>query len=391
LFHPAHSLVPMQSELAIDLAALQCLDGALDNAQFSEMLDWLASDPAITGHTPDQTCQLDPRDGSLVVYSTARSGRSSDTIPPPEEHGGQSCPICQGKVTRILDLAPLSRGFTFISQNLFPILNPAPRLADELLARAIYPDPDHCGRVAYGMHLLQWTSSCHASDWHNMPVKDLKVVLNRLARLEKRLTRGATGYMPSMDTSNNFFGSFSIIKNWGSPAGASLSHGHQQVAFSNIMPQRAFNNWSFHRRHKRTFSRFMLTENPVELTVTESSQWRLIVPYFMQRPLSLMLLHRGAGIQHLYELDEAGITELGAMMQQATRMLMELIPAYGRPPAFNFAIHNGPDNEVYVEFFPVTQTTGGFERLGLWICQEKPQRACSRLQEALHKLCPIED
>ena len=382
----------MKQELDIDMAAGQCLDGALDSAQFNEMLEWLASDPAITGHIPDQTCQLDPRDGSLVVYNAARSERFHDIRIRPAEvkDAGQPCPICEGKITRILDLAPLSEGFTFISQNLFPILNPTPRLADELLSRAMYPDPEHSGRVAYGMHLLQWTSSRHHTDWHNMPVDDLCVVLHRLARLEKRLTRGATGYMPSMDRNNNFFGSFSIIKNWGAAAGASLSHGHQQVAFSNIMPQRAFNNWSFYHRHNCTFSQFMLTENPTELTVTESSQWRLVVPYFMQRPLSLMLLHRGTEIQHLYQLDEAGVQELGELMQQTIRILLELIPAFGKPPAFNFAIHNGPNNDVYVEFFPVTQTIGGFERLGLWICQEKPHDSARRLRQTLAKLPPIE-
>lgn len=383
----------MKHELDIDMAAGQCLDGALDNAHFSEMLEWLASDPAITGHIPNQTCQLDPRDGSLVVYNTARSSRYHDTRSQATvvADAEQPCPICEGKVTRILDLAPLSKGFTFISQNLFPILNPSPRLADELLVRAIYPDPEHSGRVAYGMHLLQWTSSRHDDDWHNMPIKDLKVVLTRLARLEQRLTKGATGYMPSMDKDNDFFGSFSIIKNWGADAGASLTHGHQQVAFSNIMPQRAFNNWSFYHRHKRTFSQFMLAENPKKLTVTESSQWRLVVPYFMQRPLSVMLLHRGTKMQHLYQLDEVGITELASIMQQTIRVLVELIPAYGKPPAFNFAIHNGPNNEVYVEFFPVTQSTGGFERLGMWICQEQPHLATERLQETLENLIPIEE
>lgn len=385
----------MKPELDITMAAAQCLDGALDNALFSEMLDWLASDPAITGHVPDQTCQLDPRDGSLVVYSASRSERFHDTETKStiekEATAPQACPICEGKVTRILDLAPLSRGFTFISQNLFPILNPAPRLADELLVRAIYPDPEHSGRVAYGMHLLQWTSSIHDRDWHNMPVADLKVVLDRLARLERRLLKGAAGYMPSMDRGNDFLGSFSVIKNWGAAAGASLTHGHQQIAFSNIMPQRAFNNWAFFRRHNRTFSQYMLKENPADLMVAEWSQWSLLVPYFMQRPLSMMLIHRGDDVQHLYQLDSEGIVELATAMQQAIRLLQKLIPSYNRPAAFNFAIHNGPDNEVYVEFFPVTQTNGGFERLGMWICQERPVDAARRLRETLpHIASPVD-
>jgi galactose-1-phosphate uridylyltransferase len=378
----------MNQELEMADATAQCLNGGLENSHFKEVLEWLATDPAIVDHIPDQTCQLDPRDGSMVVYSTARSKRFHDTVKDvlPVAQTSGDCPICNGKITRILDLTRLSEGFTFISQNLFPILNPAPRLADELLVRAIYPDPQHTGRVAYGMHLLQWTSSIHDHDWHNMTIDDLKIVLQRLANLERRLVRGASGYMPSIAQDNDFLGSFSVIKNYGGAAGASLSHGHQQIAFSNIMPQRAFNNWSFYRRHKRTFSQYMLTENPESLTIAEWTQWRLIVPYFMQRPLAMMLIHRGKECYHLFDLDEIGLMELAKGIQTAICLLLTLIPSYNRPPAFNFAIHNGPDNNVYVEFFPITQTIGGFERLGMWVCQENPSRVAERLRETFEQL-----
>jgi len=378
----------MTQQLNFRLAAGLCLEETLENAEFHEVLSWLSSDPAVSEHTPEQTCQLDPRDGSLVVYNAARAGRPHDNEPDDGagDGGGEICPICRGQMTRILDIAPLSEGFTCISQNLYPILNPAPRLAEDLLMRAMYPDPLHQGRVAYGMHLLQWTSSIHDRDWHNMAVEDLAVVLGRLAHLEKCLVKGAHGYMPLLDQCGEAFGSFSVIKNWGVDAGASLSHGHQQIAFSNIMPQRAFSNWSFYRRHKRTFSQYLLAENPEELTVAEWPHWRLLVPDFMQRPLSMLLLYKGQGVRHLFQLKEEELFALGRAMQMAIIALQSLIPTYYRPAAFNFAIHNGPDSDVHVEFFPVTQTLGGFERLGMWVCQERPIDSAEKLRRRFDRL-----
>jgi len=192
--------------------------------------------------------------------------------------------------------------------------------------------------------------------------------------------------MPPSDAGCDSFGCFSLIKNWGGAAGASLAHGHQQIAFSNIMPQRAFANWSFFRRHQRTFSQYMLDENPSELTVGDWRHWRLVVPYFMQRPLSVMVLHKGKGTRHLYQLSSEARDELTLVLQQTITLMLGLIPAYQSPPAYNFVLHTGPDSDLYVEFFPITQGTGGFERLGLWICQERPQRAAHLLRDQLGAL-----
>ena len=377
--------MPVDHHLHRALIEAQRLEPALDQIRFSELLNWLSADPAIAAHTPDQTCQLDPRDGSLVVYNSRRAERHHDVaVDHSVAHSDSApCPICAGSATRIIDVAAQSEGFTFLSQNLYPILNPSPCLTDTLLSRALYPDPQHIGRVAYGLHLLQWTSSFHDRDWHNMPLVDLQVCVERLAVLEEKLCHEAGGYMPPSDNEVDTFGCFSVIKNWGGAAGASLSHGHQQIAFSNIMPQRAFSNWSFFQRHNRTFAQYLIAENPPELTVAEWGRWRLVVPYFMQRPLTVMLLPIVGGLRHLYQLTQQERLDLATALQATIRSLLVLIPAYQRPPAYNFVLHNGPGNDLYLEFFPITQTNGGFERLGLWICQERPQRAAQMLRQAL--------
>jgi hypothetical protein len=82
----------------------------------------------------------------------------------------------------VIDVTDLSKGFTFINKNLFPILFPGGSFETSL------PDmPDSAGMPAHGFHFLQWTSSQHDKDWHNMPRSDRIVVLKRLAALEKKL------------------------------------------------------------------------------------------------------------------------------------------------------------------------------------------------------------
>ncbi|MBP7547689.1 MAG: hypothetical protein KA754_07050 [Corallincola sp.] len=379
----------MEGHLHKALAEARRLEPALEQIRFSELLTWLSADPAIAAHTPDQTCQLDPRDGSLVVYNASRSARPHTVANSVSSTPPGNCPICEGAATRVVDVADQSQGFTFISQNLYPILHPSPCLADELLSRPLYPDPQHAGRAAYGLHLLQWTSSLHDHDWHNMAVTDLAVCIERLAVLEEKLVHEAGGYMPPSDMESDTFGCFSVIKNWGGAAGASLSHGHQQIAFSNIMPQRAYNNWTFFRRHQRSFAQYLLSENPEELTVAEWPGWRLVVPYFMQRPLAVMLLPTRSGLRHLHQLSDDERLQLTTALQASIRALLVLLPHYLQPPAYNFVLHSGPGNDLYIEFFPITQANGGFERLGLWICQERPQRSAQKLRQALAELPPV--
>jgi hypothetical protein len=114
----------------------------------------------------------------------------------------KECSVCQGKTTGVIDVADLSEGFTFINKNLFPILYPLEMRDSDNPANK--PGPED--RLAYGLHFLQWTSSQHNKDWHNMPLADRVVVLKRLAVLEKKLLSATVGGMPA-------------IKKWGKRPG----------------------------------------------------------------------------------------------------------------------------------------------------------------------------
>ncbi|TAA47002.1 MULTISPECIES: hypothetical protein [Corallincola] len=359
----------------------------LAEADTELLRSWLADDPKIEGHVPQQLCQLDPRDGNMVIYNASRALRHHDleevALTEHDEHEG--CPICEGIETRFVDYTPLSQGFTFISQNLYPILFPCERMNESLLDKPLYPDPERNGRATYGMHLLQWTSSIHELDWHNMPLADLEITVQRLAELEQRLLTTSEGYMPPSDALADKFGHLSVIKNFGAPAGASLSHGHQQISFCNIMPQRSFHDWSFQRRHQRSFSNFLLSENPANLTIADLGEAVLLIPYFMRRPLHMMLHLKTTGTGYLHELSAAQLSAMTRGVQLGVKLLRAAMPALNCEPAFNYAWHIGPGNDLYVEFFPITQAMGGFERMGMWICQQHPEDSAQLLTKVMQR------
>ena len=104
---------------------------------------------------------------------------------------------------------------------------------------------------AHGLHFLQWTSSHHKVDWHNLPDDDQIIVMQRLAALEKCLLTTGDERMPDhvpyggQPTHRGFV---SIIKNGGHLVGGSLEHGHQQIAYTNIIPKRIHDDWRFQQK-----------------------------------------------------------------------------------------------------------------------------------------------
>jgi galactose-1-phosphate uridylyltransferase len=350
----------------------------LNSYSFDKLLSKLEADSFIQPQSQADLCQLDPRDGTIIIYAEHRALRRNEHAKKIDKKASP-CPICHGQLTEVVDVADLSDGFTFISQNRYPVVYPVKSQSKQTSPQSLYPDPHHIGRYAYGFHLLQWSSSVHENDWHNMPISDVSIGMRRLANLEEKLLKQSSGYMPVSDQNKHLYGYVSIIKNYGSAAGASLTHGHQQIAFSNIMPQRTYNNQRFYQRHHISFSQFLLRENPASLTVAEIGSTRIIVPYFMRRPFNLLIVPR-AEAEHLHELSPEELQELEVAIQKTMQVYHSLLESLNIEVSFNMAIHTGPDSQLYVEFFPMVQAMGGFERIGMWICQLSVQKAADQLR-----------
>lgn len=336
----------------------------LESLSFSEVVELTRGE--IEEFLPDGTYRIDPRNGDRVLYHASRARRPHDNVPASEEETipERECLICQGDTTGVIDVAELSEGFTFINKNLFPIL---------------YPFEDQ--EMVSGLHFLQWTSSQHDKDWHNMPLADCVVVMERLAALEEKLLEGSGGMSRVSPGEGGDF--VVIIKNYGHLVGGSLIHGHQQIAFSSVMPRRFWNNRRFQQERGEIFSAYMLRENPPELVVKDYGPAVLVVPYFMRRPYDMMLLIKDTDRQYLHELSEPELEAVAECWHDAIGAIRAIMPRIGREIAYNVVTDNGPGAGLYFEFLPYTQEIGGVEHLGFFVCQERPERAAERLRELI--------
>ncbi|MCH1920985.1 hypothetical protein L9G15_16285 [Shewanella sp. A3A] len=376
----------MTQAFSLALARQMALAQDFTQLHFEQLLQHISNDEKLKQFAPDGVCQIDPRNGNLVVYNSARAKRPQTTTVAPSNIDNKPCPICDGHSADILDIAEQSEGFTFISKNLYPIFHPIEYVPQELPDYFQHQDPYHQGRASYGFHLLQWTSSLHDRDWHNLPLADALICLQRLAAVESSLLHQPTDFMAQSGKQmgeRQVSGYVSIIKNYGSSAGASLSHGHQQIAYSNILPQHFFNNLCFRKRQERSFSRYMIAENPAELLVKDYGAVQLMVPYFMKRPVDMLLIFKDSEKRYLHQLDTAELTQLALGIQQAIRAIMALMSQMGLAPAYNMIINNGPGCGLYVEFLPKTQMMGGYEQIGLFVCQANPYEIANMVRQQL--------
>ncbi len=361
---------------------------SITDLSFPELVRLFREEESISDFLPEGTVQIDPRNGDRILYNTARSKRPRDHRPEftrtmLEE---SDCAICQGKTTGIIDVANLSQGFTFINKNLFPILYPIDVEAISEESGDKYHASGLGTRSARGLHFLQWTSSYHDKDWYNMPLSDCAIVMKRLAALEKKLLLEAECLPPDTEQRGDqraMQNYVLIIKNYGRLVGASLIHGHQQIALSNIMPRRMMDNMDFERDRSEPFSSYLCRENPPDLLVKDYGSAILMVPYFMRRPYDMFLLVKDASKKHLHELTEAELIAVAEGWHDATRGIHKILPEIGKEVAYNVTTSNGPGTGLYFEFLPYSQYFGGFEHLGLFVCQETPDRVASRLRSLL--------
>jgi galactose-1-phosphate uridylyltransferase len=353
-------------------------------ARYEDLVASVRGDPGIPAHRPLPIAAIDPRTGERVVFCVARARRPHDhdlPVPPPDPG---FCLVCEGKTTSILDRAPLTGGDeTFVNKNLFPLAYP-----EEAGAEASERNP---GEPSTGLHFLQWTSTRHDRDLDTMPAADVAILLERLGRLEATCLHDSAGAMPPVPdrTGTTHHGYFTVIKNVGRMVGGSLVHGHQQMAHTSIRPRRVEENAVFLEGRGEPFARHLLRENPARLTVREyEGGARLVVPWFMRRPLDMILMLDGEEREHLHELTATERLSLGTGLGDMCRAVGDLMPKLGREVAYNLVFHTGPVGALYVEMLPYTQERGGYESAGIVICQGEPFGTAALIREALDASCP---
>mgnify|MGYP006301833821 FL=1 len=346
----------------------------MQQLSYSNLAELFLQEHDAAANAPSSRAAIDPRNSEPVVYSSARRRRPVDYnrhVGDTKAHADPGCIICAGKTTRIVDLAELSEGFTFINKNLYPAVWPASESSRE----SGKSDLAFPAEEVRGLHFLQWTSSIHDLEWHTMPLADARIVMSRLAILEKQLLSTSSSAMPSnadFGDPDGYSGFVSIIKNGGAEVGGSLEHSHQQIIFSNLMPRRIMENWRFQQEHGIPFSKHILHTTPPNLVLREYETAVLLIPTFMRRPGDMLLLVKDTRKRYLHQLSPGELRDVSRGWQDAISAIHSFMPALGRPTAYNVTTLNGPGAGLHFAFLPYTQETGGFEQLGLSVCQAQP-------------------
>jgi galactose-1-phosphate uridylyltransferase len=362
----------------------------VESLSFLELVKLFQQEERIADYLPDGDWEVDPRDGDRILFHSSRARRPHDNIPasPGTQETKPACIICQGKTTGVVDVADLSEGLTFINKNLYPVLYPLAVTRLRRLGGHGEPGAEIGARTSYGLHFLQWTSSHHDKDWHNMVLADRVIVLQRMAVLERKLLTESAEFLPPSEFRADVPGDRAfvlIFKNYGRLVGGSLAHGHQQIVLSNILPRRIYDNFRFGQEHGETFSAYMMRENPLDLLIRDYGPAVLLVPYYMRRPYDMLLLVRDVSKRYLHELTKAEITAVAEGWHDGIRAIRAIMPDIGRETAYNVVTHNGPGAGLYFEFLPYVQETGGLEHLGLLICQGNPGSAAARIRDILKR------
>lgn len=354
----------------------------IDELSTEKFVSFYVNDLKLNQGSATTNHAVDPRSEEAIIYNPSRADRPHD-YPVTENDPSNArveCPICSGDTTGVLDLAALSDGFTFINKNLYPVITPP---HSDILNKNPQDIP------AWGIHLVQWTSSYHDRDWHNMPVDDCFVVMSRLAAAEKTLVRVGkviSKKVRSGESSPDDPCYVSIIKNTGAAVGGSLEHGHQQIILGNLAPRRILNNNRFLKRQGITFSEYSLQTSPPELLIRDYGSAVLLVSEFMGRPYEMILALKDSQRSYLHELNHGELLAISKGWKDATSVFQELMPKLNRELAYNVVTHNGPGAGLYFEFLPYTQERGGFEHLGLTVCQADPYQNAEHIRNQLEKV-----
>ena len=93
----------------------------------------------------------------------------------------------------------------------------------------------------------------------------------------------------------------------------------------------------------------------------------------MKRPLDTMIILKNSSKNYLHHLNNQEISDLALALQINLKSVPELMIKIGREPAYNVIFHTGPSVGFYIEVLPYTQETGGYEHIGIYICQSSPE------------------
>ena len=353
--------------LALDTARLAEITrfARIDEASYAD-IEAVVRGSGAGDYLPERDADQDPRSDIWISRSESRRSRPLSGAAG-DDNGGEascedgrevtSCIVCDCRLTPAVDVTSLTEGHsTFATPNLYPMVYPFP--------------PAECGG-GRGLHLIQWCSTEHDADLHNMSWQDMETVIERLAALEEFLLHGEGAGFPG--TGEGHTGFAALMKNRGLKVGGSVEHGHQQIAHLSVLPRALAADADYLGRNGQPYAAALRKAAGAPLTVAEfPGGVSAVAAPWMRRPLEVAILPAdgaGAFLHHLADESLKGIAEALRVITGALQLLMEL---RGMSFDYNLAFHTGPVGLLYIEVLPWTQPYGGFEHLGHYLCQETP-------------------
>lgn len=315
-------------------------------------LEALCRDSAAV-HAPERSLGRDPRCDLPIAYSEARRHRL----------GATGCVVCDAKTCPAADVAVLpGDDRAWLTPNFYPVAYPFPDAAALAATSALH-----------GLHLVQWSSLRHDGGLIGAEAGTAAAIFGQLARAEEWLLHHADAQYP--DSGGGHRGHVGLIKNRGRTVGGSVEHDHQQVLLSNLPFAEP--------PATRGLRTALLAQARPELEVERLDGVRTLVPAFMRRPLHAFIVPEGDDAGWLHHLQPARLDALALAVARLTLATSALMAGSGREPAWNLVCHTGEGCGPILELRPYTQPLGGYEHLGLYICEETPATSAGRLRAAL--------
>jgi len=301
-------------------------------------------------HAPDRRAATEPRSGFPIVYSEARAERLA--LDP------SVCVVCENLTCPAVDLAELPGGdLAYLTPNLYPIAFPHAEPAD-----------------LFGVHLVHWSSLRHDGGLPGADDDTAAALLRQLADAEELLLHDAPPEYPAAGEGHR--GHVGIIKNRGRRVGGSVEHDHQQILLCSAAPAEPAATVGLGPR--------LLEQTPDDLVVDRiDDRVTTLVPTFMRRPLHAFVVPRGPAVGWLHHMPEDLLRATGRALARLTAATSRVMEARHGEPAWNLVCHAGAGCGPVFEMRAFTQPLGGYEHLGIYLCEERPATTAGRLRDAL--------
>lgn len=338
-------------------------------------------------HVPDASGSLDPRLALPIAYSEARAHRLRESY--------DTCAVCENRTCPAADIVALpGDDLAWLTPNLYPMLLPpadvaARRHADNgresTTPTASGAATSPAGLPLHGLHLVHWSSLRHDGGLVGADGPTAAALFAQLARAEEFLLhRSGADYPPSGTGPDGLphRGHAGLIKNRGRRVGGSVEHDHQQLLLCNQPPAEP-------PLSRGLRSQLLAGASPALHVDDIDGLARTLVPPFMRRPLHAFVVPEGAPSEGdagwLHHLPPRVLEACALAVARLCHAVTAAMSAAGQEPAWNLVCLAGEGCGPVFELRAFTQPLGGYEHLGLYLCEERPATSAARLREALSR------